>query len=120
MLTRTILKSSAAGALALLLNVSAPVGVAFAGNAQAHGSGTVRVAERGQRAARPNRPQVPRGDWSRHTETQRTDTGHDSHTTWTGENGKTATRDAVVVNDREAGTGTRDVTYTGPEGRRAP
>lgn len=117
MLTRMILRLSAASALTVLLNVSAPTGVAIAGSAQVHGSDAVRVAERGQRAARPNRPPQPRGDWSRHTETRRTDHGHTSHTTWTGENGKTATRDAAVVNDREAGTRTRDVTYTGPEGK---
>jgi hypothetical protein len=117
MLKRTILRLTAAGALGVLLNISGPIDEARAGEAQARNSGAQRVAERGQRATRPNRPQAPRGDWSRHTETRRTDTGHSSHTTWQGENGKTATRDAVVVNDREAGTRTRDVTHTSPEGK---
>lgn len=117
MLTRMISRLSAAGVLGALLGISAPISSVQADNAQLRDAGKVRVAERGQRAARPSRPQQPRGDWSRHTEAQRTDNGHTSRTTWTGENGKTATRDATVVKDREAGTRTRDVTYTGPEGR---
>ena len=48
------------------------------------------------------RPHAPRGDWSSHTERQRTENGHTAQTTWTGSNGKTATRDATVVNDKEA------------------
>jgi hypothetical protein len=112
-----ISRLSAAGVLGALLSISAPIGSVQAGNAQLRDTGKVRVAERGQRPARPSRHQQPRGDWSRHTEGQRTDNGHTSHSTWTGENGKTATRDAAVVNDREAGTRTRDVTYTGPEGK---
>jgi len=56
---------------------------------------------------------------TRHSEAQRTETGHTSHSTYTGPNGKTATRDATVVRDREAGTRAKDVTWTGPEGRTA-
>ena len=119
MLTRTILRLSAAGALGVLLNLSAPMNEAQAAAAQVRdsGAGAVRVAERGQRGVRPQRSRSPRGEWSRHTEVQRTETGHTSRSTRTGENGKTATRDANVVNDREAGTRTRDVTYTGSEGK---
>ncbi len=50
-------------------------------------------------------------------QTQRTATGYDRQTTWAGQNGKTATRDAVVTRDREAGTRTRDITSTGPNGK---
>lgn len=66
---------------------------------------------------RAQRPHAPRGDWSSHTERQRTEDGHTAHTTWNGSNGKTATRDATVVNDKAAQTRTRDVSYTGPNGK---
>jgi hypothetical protein len=72
-------------------------------------------ARPGDRAQRPH----IRGDWTSHSERQRTDNGHTSHTTWTGSNGKTATRNATVVNDKDAQTRTRDVAYTGPDGKQA-
>lgn len=71
--------------------------------------------ERGARAER----QVPRGDYSRHTERMRTDAGHVRRDTWTGANGRSATRDASVVNDRANRTRTRDVAWQGPDGRTA-
>jgi hypothetical protein len=82
-----------------------------------------REGARGQ-AQRPaatakQRPHAPRGDYTRHTERQRTENGHTSRTTRTDDAGRTASRDATVVRDREAGTRTRDVVYTGPEGRTA-
>lgn len=93
MLTRTIVKLTVATALAALL----------AANAMADG--------------RRGSSQAQRRDGSRHTETQRTENGHTRNSTWTGEDGRKATRDANVVNDREAGTRTRDVTHRGPEGK---
>ncbi len=54
---------------------------------------------------------------SKTIQTQRNATGSERHTTWAGQNGKTATRDAVVTRDREAGTRTRDVTSSGPNGK---
>ena len=93
MLTRTILKLTVATALGALL----------AANAMADGRG--------------GGAQAHRRDGSRHTETQRTENGYTRNSTWTGENGRTATRDANVVNDREAGTRTREVTRTGPDGK---
>lgn len=93
MLTRTISKLTAATALAALL----------AANAMADG--------------RRGGAQAQRPDGSQHTETQRTENGHTRNSTWTGEDGRKATRDANVVNDRAAGTRTRDITYTGPEGK---
>ena len=63
------------------------------------------------------RPRVPQGNRTVHAERQRTDDGHTSRSVLTRRNGQTATRDAVVVNDREAGRRTRDVTYTGADGQ---
>ena len=57
------------------------------------------------------------GQWSRSTSTQRTPTGRMSNSTVTRGDGKTATRDTVVVNDRAAGTRSVDSTATGFNGR---
>jgi hypothetical protein len=62
---------------------------------------------------------APRGDYTRHTERTRTENGHTRHDEITNGAGKTATRDASVVNDRAAGTRTRDVVATGPNGKSA-
>ena len=56
---------------------------------------------------------------TRTTERQRTENGHTRSDTWTGADGRTATREAVVTNDREAGTRTREVDYAGPDGKTA-
>jgi len=76
------------------------------------GSALARDGQR-QRAANPPRATQPH---TRTTERQRTETGHTRSDTWTNASGKSATRDAVVTNDREAGTRTRNVDYTGPNG----
>ena len=68
---------------------------------------------RGAHQARPS------GSFTRHTEVQRTEHGHTRNDTWTGENGKSTTRDAEVVNDRATQTRTRDVQWTGPDGQQA-
>jgi hypothetical protein len=81
----------------------------------ASGTAVARDAKR-QRGANPPRATQPH---TRTTERQRTETGHTRTDTWTGANGQTATRDAVVTNDREAGTRTRNVDYTGPNGNTA-
>lgn len=60
-----------------------------------------------------------RGSYSHHVEGQRTANGHTRHDDWTNAKGKTATRDATVVNDRENGTRTRDVDWKGPNGKTA-
>jgi hypothetical protein len=78
------------------------------------GSATAQTRTSGER---PHRAHVPQGSWSSHSERQRTENGHETHTTWNGQNGKTATRDAKVVNDKAAGSRTRDVSYTGPNGK---
>lgn len=64
-------------------------------------------------------PQQPRGDFARHTEHRRTDAGHVRKDTWTGADGRSASREATVVNDRDAGLRSRDVLWTGPDGRTA-
>jgi hypothetical protein len=61
----------------------------------------------------------PRGDYTHHTERTKTDNGHTRNDTWTNGEGKTATRDANVVNDRDNGTRTRDVDWQGPNGKTA-
>jgi hypothetical protein len=89
----------------------------------------VAIAMAGMLAAAPadaaeHGARAPRGDVTRHTEharTQhaRTQDGRTRHDEVTGPQGRSATRDATVVNDREAGTHTRDVVATGPNGRQA-
>jgi hypothetical protein len=59
----------------------------------------------------------PRGDYTHHTERQKTENGHTREDTWTNSHGKTATRDATVVRDKDAGTVSRDVVETGPNGK---
>ena len=75
-------------------------------------------ATAGERGARARPAQArPNAALTRTTTVQRTDSGPTSHTTISGANGKTATRDVVVSNDREAGTRTRSVDATGPNGK---
>lgn len=66
---------------------------------------------RGAHAPRTTQPHT------RTTERQRTETGHTRTDTVTRADGATATRHAEVTNDREAGTRTRDVDYTGFDGK---
>ncbi|MEM7281586.1 MAG: hypothetical protein AAF438_08155 [Pseudomonadota bacterium] len=54
---------------------------------------------------------------SKQTRHKRTENGRESRTEWTGHNGRKATRDVTVTNDRELGQRTKDVTYTGPGGK---
>jgi hypothetical protein len=93
-------------AIALLVTTSAS---ALARDRQASGAGRQRAADI-PRATQPH---------TRTTERQRTENGHTRSDTWTGADGKTATRDAVVTNDAEAGTHTRNVDYSGPNGNTA-
>jgi hypothetical protein len=77
-------------------------------------SGTA-LARDGQRQRGAHTPRAAQPH-TRTTERQRTETGHTRTDTWSGPEGKTATREAVITNDREAGTRTREVDYTGPNG----
>jgi hypothetical protein len=80
---------------------------------------SAQAADRSQGAARkgaaPSHVQRPHGDYTRHTERQRTENGHTRTDTWTSDRG-TATRSAEVVNDRATQTRTRSVDSTGPKG----
>lgn len=76
----------------------------------AGGTAHARDAQRSQGTRHATQPHT------RTTERQRTESGHTRTDTWTGADGRTATRDAVVTNDHEAGMRTRDVDYTGPNG----
>ena len=58
----------------------------------------------------------PRGSYTQTTQTQRTANGHTTNTVRTDAQGRTSTRDATVVNDKDAGTRTKDVTFTGKDG----
>ena len=80
-------------------------------DAQARG-GARGVGGGGMHGARP----AAGGSWTRQTTNTRTENGHTRHDQVTGANGKTATHDAVIVNDRANGTRTRDDTWTGPNG----
>ena len=73
-------------------------------------------ARDGGRVANKRPAHVPAGNSTRTTTRQRSPTGHTRQDTWTKDNGKTASRDVAVVNDKEAGTRTRDATWTGPNG----
>jgi len=105
--TRTPVAAAVAGALLALLATQAPI---------------LEARERGgaaQRPARPmaQRPQPVRPPVTRTTETQRTDTGFVRNTTLTRPDGATATQQRTVVNDRENGLRSVDVTRTGFDGK---
>lgn len=80
---------------------------------------SAQAADRGQGAPRKGAASShtprPQGDYTRHTERQRTENGHTRTDTWTSDRG-TASRSAVVVNDRANQTRTRNVDSTGPKG----
>ena len=59
----------------------------------------------------------PQGSYSHQTQVQRTASGHTRSDTWTNAEGHSASRNATVVNDKDAGTRTRDVQRQGPEGQ---
>jgi hypothetical protein len=82
-------------------------GAAIANDAQA--------GDRGKHKARA--AQAQGGQWTRVTTAQRTPNGRTSQSTVTRADGKIATRDTVVVNDRAAGTRSVDATATGFNGR---
>ncbi len=76
---------------------------------------SVDGANAAQRAPRHDRDR-PAGQWTRHTEGQRTENGRESHSTLTNAKGKQATRDVNVERNAETGTRTRTVVDTGPNG----
>jgi hypothetical protein len=80
---------------------------------------SAQAADRGQGAARKgaasSHAHRPHGDYTRHTERQRTENGHTRTDTWSGDRGM-ATRSATVTNDRANQSRTRSVDSTGPKG----
>jgi hypothetical protein len=80
---------------------------AVATEAQA-GNGGRQKAHAGQGAG---------GSWSRSSTVQRTPSGHTRQDRWRSRDGKTATRNTTVVNDRAAGLRSVDATTTGFNGR---
>jgi hypothetical protein len=79
------------------------------------GASAAEAGNKGQR--QPG--QRPHGDYSHQTQVQRTANGHTRSDTWTNAEGRSASRNATAVNDKEAGTRTRDVQRQGPEGNTA-
>jgi len=91
-----------AGLAATLFMAGAVVTAAQAGDGARH------KAHAGQGAS---------GSWSRSSTVQRTPSGHTRQDQWQRQDGKTATRNTTVVNDRAAGTRSMDSTATGFNGR---
>ncbi|HZF27242.1 MAG TPA: hypothetical protein VEZ88_13335 [Steroidobacteraceae bacterium] len=63
--------------------------------------------------ADPPAPDVTPSNSSSHTAQQRADDGHTKQTSGTHSDGKTATRNAVVTNDKDNAHRARDVTHSG-------
>jgi len=75
----------------------------------------VVAAAKGQRNKRPNHGKAK----SKTTQVQRKDNGYKRSTEITDRQGRQYNRDATVTRDREAGSKTRDVLWTGPDGQTA-
>ena len=72
------------------------------------GNGGRQKAQAGQGAG---------SSWSRSSTVQRTPGGHTRQDQWQSQDGRTATRNTTVVNDRAAGSRSVDSTTTGFDGR---
>jgi len=79
------------------------------------GASAAEAGSKGQRQASQRQSE----SYSHQTQVQRTASGHTRSDTWTSADGRTASRNATVVNDKAAGTRTRDVQRQGPEGQMA-
>lgn len=91
------------------------LGAAITTEAQAGNGGKQKArATQAQNAHQNSRQNA---QWTRTTTAQRTQNGRTSQSTVTRGDGKSATRDTVVVNDRAAGTRSVDSTTTGFNGR---
>jgi len=98
---------AATGALAVLLvTLTAPSEARERGAAGTR-AGAAAGAAQGRRSG---------GDWTRTTETQRTENGRKRSDRWQGADGKTASRDVAISRDREARTQTRESSWTRPNG----
>jgi hypothetical protein len=87
--------------------------LAVAAVATQFGASAAEAGNKGQRQT----SQRPSGSYSQQTQVQRTASGHTRSDTWTSADGRIASRNATVVNDKAAGTRTRDVQRQGPEGQ---
>ena len=96
--TRPMLVMLAVAAVVAQLGVSA---------AEARNNGQRQASQRAQ------------GSYTHQSQVQRTANGHTRSDAWTSAEGRTASRNATVVNDKAAGTRTRDVQRQGPEGQTA-
>ena len=105
----------------LLLAATCSIGVKAeglkkAGNYFNNAQETIVVAAaKGQRNKQPKHGRVK----SKTTQVQRTDNGHKRSTEITDRQGRQYNRDATVTRDPEAGVKTRDVEWTGPNGKTA-
>jgi hypothetical protein len=88
-----------------------------AGNAVPAGAENAPARPAAKAAERPHGAWRHHGSYTQTTQTQRTANGHTSYTVRTDAQGRTATRDATVVNDKDSGTSTKDVTFTGKDGQ---
>ncbi len=96
-----------AGALAVLF-----VTLAMPSEARERPAAGARGAAAG--AAQARRPAG--GNWTRTSETQRTETGRTRSDRWEGANGGSASRDLEVSRDAAAGTRSRESSWTRPNG----
>lgn len=100
----------AAGAFALLLGIQSDSTLARERpGAAARGGPTAGALQR--------RPMPQNRSLTRTTETRRIENGHVRNSTITNGQGQTATHERTVVNDRDAGTRSVDVTRTGFDGK---
>lgn len=104
---KSIRRSTVQAATVAALSATLFLGTALANHAHA--------GDRGQHKARAAQAQGKQ--WTRTTTAQRTPNGRTSQSVVTRGDGKVATRDTVVVNDRAAGTRSVDSTTTGFNGR---
>ncbi len=104
-----VARLAATGAVAVMLVTLAAPSEARGRAAAGARAGAAAGAAQGHRPAG--------GNWTRTTETQRTDTGRTRSDRWEGANGATASRDVAVNRDRDAGTKTRESTWTRPNGQ---
>ena len=104
---KSIRRSTARIATVAALSATLMLGAAVTSDANA--------GERSKQKARATQAQGKQ--WTRTTTAQRTPDGRTSQSTVMRNDGKIATRSAVVVNDRAAGTRSVDATTTGFNGR---
>ncbi len=82
------------------------------------GMPTTAQARDGAQASRQARPaHAGTGSWTRGSQVQRTENGYVRQDRWQHQDGRSASRDVVVTNDRDAGQRSRRAEWSGPDGR---